>query len=245
MSCRAAIGLAVFAVALAGWSSGDARQTRFVRTPPPVSYGPVPPLAGVRFVSRRVGFLTAFAGQFGGDGRIERTADGGNTWRTVWVRPHWRVGWITFAGRLGFAGALDRRGRPFLLRSSDRGLHWSATRLPNDIDGWPSLDVHYLDARRVYAVTDPSSFGPLVFLRSDDGGVTWRHAAPRHAQDAQFLTPKLGFAADGAIWRTDDGGTTWRKVLARPYGLDAVQFLDARHGFAAGGYPAVMERAPR
>lgn len=219
----------------------------FVRTPPPASRGPVGPLDDVRFVSARVGFLAAFAGQFAGEGRIERTDDGGNTWRTVWVRRHWSVRWFVFVGRRGFAGANDGRQRPFLLRSADDGLRWTAVRMrmPHDVrDNWPSLDVHYLDARRAYAVSDPSSFGPLVFLRSDDGGVTWRHSRPRHPVDAQFLTPKLGFAADGGIWRTDDGGTTWRRLFAPSVWVGAVQFLDARHGFAAGGYPSLMERAP-
>jgi photosystem II stability/assembly factor-like uncharacterized protein len=54
--------------------------------------------------------------------------------------------------------------------------------------------------------------------------------------DLYFLSPLVGFAADGpgnAILKTEDGGATWKPVFTHPgtY-FRAVLFLDSSHGFA-------------
>jgi len=57
--------------------------------------------------------------------------------------------------------------------------------------------------------------------------------------DIQFVDPDIGFAVGerGVIWRSDDGGRSWKLqnsgVNCR---LEAVHFVDAKAGWAVGGY---------
>ena len=71
-----------------------------------------------------------------------------------------------------------------------------------------------------------------------------------------FLGPAVGYATGfrrgsgatcaAAVFRTSDGGARWRLLpgSCRPYGLDAVEFLDAHTGFVGGGEPYYARDRP-
>jgi photosystem II stability/assembly factor-like uncharacterized protein len=204
----------------------------------------------VEFLNARVGFLTASTGQFDHEpARIQRTTDGGRTWHDVWARPRTHLGWIAFAdARHGFVG-----GDGFILRTRDGGRTWTRARmvLPRRLKGQRlfllRLDPTFVTLTIGFAVTDPASWSGPVFLRTSDGGVHWSHVrGTRDVYDVDFVSRRLGFAIGTSLYRTTDGGASWHKLHRprAPFPLAAVDFVDARHGFVAGGWPAVTERRP-
>ena len=102
-----------------------------------------------------------------------------------------------------------------------------------------------------FAVPDPiQTFFGSPPLRTTDGGRTWaRLAAPQDATGLSLLPggrtvyvtatgpAALGSSCYGAVYQSTDAGATWHLLASscEPYPLMAVQFTDARRGFAAGG----------
>jgi photosystem II stability/assembly factor-like uncharacterized protein len=153
--------------------------------------------------------------------------------------------WIAFADRRhGFVGA----GR-FILRTSDGGSSWrrSPMSVPKRVQQWWRLEPHFVTPTIGFAVTDPASFGGRSFLRTVDGGLHWKPMAGlQTVADVDFVSRSTGFALGTKLYRTDDGGATWRTLaLPRvPYDMAAVDFLDERRGFVAGGFVAMAEQPP-
>jgi photosystem II stability/assembly factor-like uncharacterized protein len=231
---------------------GDLRVTkreevRFgIDLPRRVPGGPALNIADVEFLTPKIGFLTSSTGQFDQEpARVQRTTDGGHTWRDTWRKPHTRLSWIAFSDRLhGYVG-----GRNFILRTTDGGRTWTKApvSLPRRLAKWTLLAPRFVTPSLAFAVTDPASFEGPVFLRTVDGGRHWRWLrGPRFVRAVDFVLPRTGFALGTALYRTDDGGRSWRPIgLPRvPYTLAAVDFLDAKRGFVAGGSPAVTETGP-
>jgi photosystem II stability/assembly factor-like uncharacterized protein len=213
--------------------------------PPPFPAGPARNIGDVVFLSARVGFLVSSTGQFDHEpARIQRSRDGGRTWHDVWRVRRGGLSWITFADtRHGFAG-----GNGFILRTSDGGTTWkrSPMKVPKSVQRFWLLEPHFVTPELGLAVTDPSSFGGPVFLRTTDGGVHWKNVRVlRWVRDVDFVNRQTGFALARRLYRTDDGGASWHAIGAPnvPY-LAAADFLDAKKGFVAGGYEAMTERGP-
>ncbi len=207
-----------------------------------------------------------------GTGRIERTRDGGVSWTTVWSRARTAVTRIRaideqhlFAAGASYpAGAPQHRAPlPLLLLSRNGGQTWLALRpsLPRALaEAWPWLDFQFPTTRNGYAQHDPDeSAEPFPgLLRTTDGGRHWQLVRPRglFLGGFDFLDAQVGYAAGSwqrprascpsAVFATHDGGTHWRVLAAscRPYELDAVDFLDARTGFAGGGEPYYLADRP-
>jgi photosystem II stability/assembly factor-like uncharacterized protein len=250
--------LVLFAVVVAGCGEkkverfGDLRVTeradvRFgIDIPRYVANRPAPNIADVEFVTPRIGFLTSSTGQFDQEpARIQRSVDGGRTWRDVWRRADTHLSWIAFADRRhGFVG-----GDRFILRTADGGTTWR--RSPMSVPGtghvpW-LLEPHFVSTTFGFAVTDPASFAGPAFLRTVDGGRSWQRVrGPKFVRAVDFVSRRIGFALGAKLYRTDDGGRSWR-AIGTPrvdYELAAVDFVDADRGFVAGGRPAVTERGP-
>jgi photosystem II stability/assembly factor-like uncharacterized protein len=207
-------------------------------------------------------------------GGIQRTTDGGKTWSTAWSAPGADVGTITFlspstgfaAGRL-FSTSITTQtaGHPLWLRTSDGGATWTAQTpaLPaaaNDL--WSMLRFAAGTSRIILASPDPNENGgfPSIMLRSADGGDHWSQVGPpnwRATGGLAFATPTLAFATgdvtstdpatlSSRLWRSRDAGQTWRAVPGTqlPFGLNAIDFPDPVHGFAAGGNLAKYEMQP-
>jgi photosystem II stability/assembly factor-like uncharacterized protein len=57
-----------------------------------------------------------------------------------------------------------------------------------------------------------------ALLRSADGGASWqliRLPVALAVEGAQFVTPTLGYAAGGDVYRTTDGGLAWISLGVR------------------------------
>jgi photosystem II stability/assembly factor-like uncharacterized protein len=242
---RRAAGLVLLILATSGCGGHHVLEP----TPPPTARGaPARNIDDVLFLTPRVGFLASSKGQFDHEpARIQRTGDGGRTWHDVWKRPNTDLQWIAFADpQHGFVG-----GDGFVLRTRDGGRTWTRVpmRLPRDLPRWTNvqLEPHFVTPALGFAVPDPAGWIYDVFLRTIDGGRTWTHVhGPKGVYDVSFVSPRTGFALGRHLYRTDDAGGTWMQLALPhvPYSLAAVDFLDARHGFVAGGWPAVTERGP-
>jgi photosystem II stability/assembly factor-like uncharacterized protein len=87
-----------------------------------------------------------------------------------------------------------------------------------------------------------------TFVRTDDGGVTWKAGQVKGAEGLDFrdvhavdnrkaFLLSIGEGPKSSIYQTDDGGTTWALRFlnqdVRVF-LDAFSFWDANHGIALG-----------
>jgi photosystem II stability/assembly factor-like uncharacterized protein len=168
---------------------------------------------GVAFRTTSVGLLLTSRGG------IDRTDDGGRTWRRVLSMvdedtPH-DVSWAS-SSRV-FA-VLFRAG---VLRSDDGGRHWH--RVYPEGDGTPAGPIAFFSASEGIGFFGDVSFlgGQGAAFATRDGGRTWeRHGdLPPRFQGAQqvFRFGDTVLAADGeTLVRSDDGGRSWRHVYSPP-----------------------------
>lgn len=91
--------------------------------------------------------------------------------------------------------------------------------------------------------------GPVMFahgltrlLHSPNGGLTWRRLKlPRGIaiEDISFVSAQTGYLVDrrGRLWKTTNGGRSWTRLVAVGRSVHAVDFADARNGYArVGGF---------
>jgi photosystem II stability/assembly factor-like uncharacterized protein len=142
----------------------------------------------VVFLTRRTGFLLASDG-------IERTTDGGHSWRLVWRRAGVGLDWIgrdgasvVASGSIGTRDASAAAPVPMLVRSADRGARWLVWRpsLPEPRSlrergsslgwDWDELVLRFVTRSEVYAFPNSEAGQDVLFaglLRSMDGGRRW------------------------------------------------------------------------
>jgi photosystem II stability/assembly factor-like uncharacterized protein len=223
-----------------------------------LALGLPPLLTDVAFTSPQDGVVVT------GHGELWHTGDGGATWQprlridgAVLWQVHFsdpRTGMVL--GQHACAFGKGCTGRAFFLCTVDGGATWQSI----EPRGWSTtrpevlarLNLVVLSPQVSFLVRDAaltSSAGRLSDLgdglwRTDDGGQTWRelHLPGKRwpSGGLSFLSPWRGFVTTGdAILATEDGGQTWqtRYISRSKYGsLSAVQMLDARHGYAGGGW---------
>ena len=157
------------------------------------------------------------------------------------------------------------------LETTDRGATWRAWQVPLQTpagqEGWAGISALSFapDGQSGWAVggegdriANPNGWAqmrtPLV-LRTTDGGRTWERRtlqikAPLDdvwalsAQEA-WLCGQGGYAlsmgAPGTLRRTTDGGQTWQNMHPGIGAIRKLFFLDATHGWAAGGAGGGLE----
>ena len=213
-------------------------------------------MVDVAFVSRRLGFVATRHYSGAPRAAIQETVDGGNTWHDAWIgHGAETIAWLAVAGpRTVFAGGWGPRGRAALFVSRDAGESWVTLRPRPRVDRrrWVSSRAIFVTPKLGYLFTDPASFMAGAYLLTRDGGRTWRRLRlPKYTVGIQFVDGLHGYAAGsvehgctGAAWRTDDGGASWQRIFCGKVPLAAVQFLDARRGFVAGGWAQMTEQAP-
>lgn len=211
-----------------------------------------------------IAFANTSRGWFGnGKGLLYRTDDAGNSWTKVWEQPG------TFIRALGFLD--ERRGilgnvgvgsfpgvtdETPLYHSADAGDSWQAAAISGPVpQGICAIDIvraAFIDrgerAERTIAHAAGRVGGPAHYLRSADGGQSWRSAdltgQTAAIFDVKFLSPKIGFIAGtsdsdlaqtrGLILRTDDGGDSWREVFRSRRPVETVwklHFPDGQTGY--------------
>jgi photosystem II stability/assembly factor-like uncharacterized protein len=256
-------GLGVVLLVAVGAGCGQARHfveplpattsaMRFLTTPSPTSSAPGLGAGHLAFLSPLVGFVATTGGGFYQEqtgyipptepGLIERTTDGGASWKIVWRGPHVVFDRIVFAtSRDGVAvGNLALQHnvgpvqplRPVVLVTDAGGTRWRRIDVPIAVAAsaleLPAAHAWYAVGRRL--------------LLSTDAGQTWfPRSLPRGASLTVFPAASVGYAeaptsCGKQIWRTVDGGLTWSPLpgtCASSY--SSLDFLDRRIGWAATG----------
>jgi photosystem II stability/assembly factor-like uncharacterized protein len=228
---------------------------RFANTEAPRRSVSRPGPANLAFVSRQVGYAATTGGAHNvpragvalntDRGRIERTDDGGRTWRTLWSAPGVVFDSISVSRRVIVAGgtASNRKncrgaallGGCVLVASTDGGRSWHRSVPPVGGAVVQVLTPTTWMMSSTWAGPAQSNASRVGLFRTVDAGRHWqRLQLPRRAELVRFVTPTLGLTgAAGAecphasqIWRTEDGSRTWTPVsgtCGRPItSIDAV-----------------------
>ena len=194
------------------------------------------------------------------DQGIARSTDSGATWRYVVTGVDlWS---ITRAGNgfvaLGKRGGPDENG-PAVIASSADGVTWQL--VDPSVPQSTQVVVPLVYGQRIAATGTGAhaivlalpdivtgSFGGDT-LRSVDGGRTWSMLSVPLSTGIDVLPDGATMYAtgsgnadscSGAVYRSTDAGAHWTLLTSscQNRALYAVTFVDAQHGFAAGGTPA-------
>lgn len=200
-----------------------------------------------------IAFSSPSRGWYGnGKGLLYRTDDGGESWAKVWQKPGAFVRALGFIdalhgvmGNVGvgsFPGVTDPTP---LYRTADGGESWQAVNaidgpVPSGICAIEIVRSAYIDrgelAERAIFHAAGRVGGPAHYLRSADGGMTWRSVdltdQTAAIYDVKFVGLRTGFIAGssdadltkarGLILRTDDGGDTWQEVFRSARSFETV-----------------------
>jgi photosystem II stability/assembly factor-like uncharacterized protein len=181
-------------------------------------------------------------------GAVERTNDGGRTWRVVLHTKHSVDGMRAD----GPEGATVTIVHGYTWRTRDGGRTWQ--RVP------PQPVVYWLNSRLGVSFRSyfAGSRGRLALRVTHDGGRTWRRQrdpcekAVAFSASADLVTPTLWWISclgqpgmgneDKAIFRTRDAGKTWQAGAATI--LISPRRRGRHGGISEYGYPAGLAFAP-
>ena len=188
-----------------------------------------------------IAFGTEEHGWYGnGEGRLYATADAGDSWQQVWHQPGTYIRALGFLdarrGVLGNVGAgvypPGTDSTP-LYFTADGGRSWTPAAIAGPAPaGICGIEIVRGRGGPTLHATGRVG-GPAHYLRSADGGRSWRSADLGALAlaffDVKFRDRRTGFLAAasgpdresmrGLILRSDDGGDSWREVFrsARPF----------------------------
>lgn len=208
--------------------------------------GPTPFLAGVDFVSDKVGWAVGFPGT------ILNTRDAGATWATQYHddSEKWSFSAVDFVDKQRgcVVGFDEYTHKGIVLTTTDGGRHWTRSAVMED--RW-LRSVRFVNPTTGWAV---GRFG--VIIKTTNGGRTWTSQKSGTYMDltsVDFTNTKRGWAVgseisydpDSDTWdtgavvvTTSDGGSTWRaRDLGETYRPLAVDVLGNGVGWLAGYLP--------
>lgn len=185
--------------------------------------------------------LIVGVGSYAGPARVIRSTDGGTSWSSQDLAPlastlidvHFLSPTVGIA--VGSVGAFPNSNVAVVMRTTDGGANWERRFLGTRLGEWgwkitfPTPAIGYVSLER--------NAGPMFFLKTVDGGLTWtEHAFPNYnEQGIGFVTPTVGWVggAGNPTLGTTDGGQTWSPT---PWGvyINRFQFLGSALGFATG-----------
>lgn len=180
------------------------------------------PLAGrlevstsVRFIDPKTGWIAGYAG------RIDRSDDGGVSWRPQRPERGREVFNSIWAVDAQCAWAVGVNGLG--VRTTDGGSTWTPMSLGAPGDFW---SIRFATAERGWAVGDAG-----VIVSTNDGGATWtpmKSGTARALYAVSIVSPEVVVAVgEGGTILRSDGGTAWTTVKS-PVGA-------ALYGVAARG----------
>lgn len=129
--------------------------------------------------------------------------------------------------------AFDRTGKATLLLASHHGLFaldkdGRATQV-SPMQDYMGFSANPVDPLSFYASGHPAGGGNSGFLKSDDGGVTWKQLSPGlrgpvdfHQMDVSPVNPQTIFGNYGGMQVSHDGGQTWADAGFSPLKLVAI-----------------------
>jgi photosystem II stability/assembly factor-like uncharacterized protein len=170
----------------------------------------------------------------GGNTVFMKTADGGNSWTSLyWSVPHFSYDQVFFSSDLtGYAiGTDDGTG---VIKTTDGGVTWNLVS---------SMDEYLYD---IFFLTDETGYivgGTGAILKTTNGGINWEPISRQVNDDfysIYFTGRNKGFVSGNkTITRTENGGLEWEKIIG---GVDyerlyQITFENENEGYAAGhGY---------
>lgn len=184
------------------------------------------PQGNVLNAIRFAGPATALA--VGEVGTMQRTTDGGTTWKQFETNftKNLNAVWMFSENHslvIGDSG--------LILSTTDGGLNWNtiASGTPKNL-----YAIHFSDANNGNIVGDVG-----VYLRTTNGGLSWNLSTPFSGAQygVHFRSAEIGtvVGASGYIWRTTNGGQNWTSVRTTDgKTLYSVQFANADSGSAVG-----------
>ena len=138
------------------------------------------------------------------------------------------------AGRTHYHGiAFARSGSAILLLASHHGLfavdkNGDATQV-SPVHDYMGFSPNPADPLSYYASGHPSEGGNSGFLKSADGGATWKQISPGvdgpvdfHQMDVSLADPQTIYGSYGRLQVSHDGGQTWAVTGAPPEKLVAI-----------------------
>jgi photosystem II stability/assembly factor-like uncharacterized protein len=188
----------------------------------------------------------------GGYFEVYTTSDYGVTWTRVSQANIPYVPQANEYGTVGYYGANDSTilySTNFgnILVSKDRGLTWSTSTTPLNVNGTYIPKLEFKDKNTVLGVMGNAAQAVNSLIISIDGGTTWAYAGIDTASDVFDFndiayvpgTPNTWFVTSanfnsgglGSAY-TEDGGTTWISVDKIQH--TSVQFNDINNGWSGG-----------
>jgi photosystem II stability/assembly factor-like uncharacterized protein len=184
----------------------------------------------VSFVNAQTGWIAGFAG------RIERTDDGGRTWKQQRAAPGSEALNAVVAIDDRRAWAVGVRGT--VVHTEDGGATWTAIATGRNEGFW---SVRFASPDRGWIVGDGG-----VILHTTDGGVHWNRVNSGTAKalfGLSVIAPSLAIAVgqDGTIVRSEDG-ITWTAVSSGvSENLNAVTAASASRWLAVGAHGVMID----
>ena len=194
----------------------------------------------IHYIDNNIGFVGGNTALFLGNGVINKTSNGGNTWTNVLSVPNTTIKDICFINdNLGFAvgsGGL-------IAKTIDGGDNWNTQIYtnPNTMNNEAFESVFFVDENIGYIA---GGFNEMWVLKTIDGGVNWLPLTmPTYFQRLKtvyFTDATTGYVAGGdgtsgglgKVYKTVNGGTTWSPLntgVNTNYYND-IFFTDANNG---------------
>jgi photosystem II stability/assembly factor-like uncharacterized protein len=176
---------------------------------------------------------------------LERTADGGVTWRVVNTAESFSTlrfvdeqrGWAAIiaapAGRATHASCASIPQTCFVIATtSDGGVTWVDRYASHGDQSGPPLSLQAIDESIAWAIVPRGRCESGECFRelrkTTDGGVTWTTQRTGNLGRLRMATRARGWLSVAAVgessdvYATSDGGTSWSRVLATKTGVVAI-----------------------
>lgn len=196
---------------------------------------------------RTIFFFDSLNGFVGGS-YIARTSDGGNSWVEADIDSNMVSGFPVYRfnfynQQFGYAcgGRIDVAGVTW--HTTNSGLSWNAQGISAD----EVFDIFIFDSLNAITLSgDPEGLYPIADLKTTNGGLTWNYTELSFlglSFNIDFRTYNEGWSASGyKFLLTTNRGETWSEFETPDSStVYAIQFTDAKTGYAAGENGAVLK----